>query len=82
MGTPQEKRDYELHKNTIIAPVDGEGITVGKEGMDSAAYSQVIAVTKEFYRNEHQCGEEHKRDGTHLTGLLYHFMRSTLCFLK
>lgn len=43
---------YELHKNTITAPVDGEGVTVARDEMDSETYRRVIAITKEYYRNE------------------------------
>jgi len=43
---------FKMYKDTIIAPVDGEGVTVDKDGMDAETYKTVIAATKEYYRNE------------------------------
>jgi hypothetical protein len=43
---------FKLHRDTIIAPVDGEGVTVDKDGMDAETYKKVIAATKEYYQNE------------------------------
>lgn len=37
----------------ITAPIDGEGVTVLKDGMDAETYRSVIKATEEYYRNEH-----------------------------
>ncbi len=38
----------------ITPPVDGEGVTVNKDGMDADTYTAVIKATQEFYRDEHR----------------------------
>ena len=39
---------------SIIAPIDGEGVTVNKDEIDRATYTAVIEATKEYYRHENQ----------------------------
>jgi hypothetical protein len=38
----------------IKVPVDGEGVTVNKDGLDDETYTAIIKATKEYYQNEHK----------------------------
>lgn len=43
---------YMEHGQSITVPVDGEGVTVLKDGMSQNVYQTIIDITKMYYQQE------------------------------
>lgn len=43
---------WKMYGKTIIAPIDGEGVTVEQDGMSMDAYKAMVEITREYYRQE------------------------------
>ncbi len=43
---------WNAYGKCIIAPIDGEGVTVEKDGMSMDTYKALVEITREYYRHE------------------------------
>ena len=45
---------WKQYRKCIIAPVDGEGVTIEQDGMDIDAYKALVEITREYYMFENR----------------------------
>lgn len=43
---------HAAHGHLITVPVDGEGVTVEKDGMPMTVYHEMVSITKRYYQLE------------------------------